>query len=88
MFRGHNNIIYGRLHNILYKNGLYKDVCNVTRFRGHQNNENMSKGMTYRTQLSPSTAIFGFISVYTKIISDKIIMFDTCCRWLSYLFLA
>ena len=30
-----------------------KNVCDVIRFRGHQNNENMSKGMTYRTQLSP-----------------------------------
>ena len=65
MFMGHNNIVYGRLHTFLYKNGLYKNVCNVIRFRGHQNNENMSKGMTYRTQLSPSTAIFCFISDYT-----------------------
>ena len=31
------------------KNGLYKKVCNVIRFRESQNNENMSKGMTYRT---------------------------------------
>ena len=41
-----------------------KDVCNVIRFCGNQNNENMSKGMTYGTKLSPSPAIFSFISDY------------------------
>ena len=65
MFRGHNNIVYGKLCSFLYKNGLYKNVCDVIRFRGHQSNEKMSKGMTYRTQVSPSTAIFWFISDYT-----------------------
>ena len=62
MFRGHDNIVNGRLRNFLYKNELNKNVCNVTRFLENQNNENMSKGMTYRTQLRPSAAIFWFIS--------------------------
>ena len=65
MFRGHDNIVYGTVRNFLNKNELYKNVCNVIRFHGNQNNENMSKGMTYRTQLSPSTAIFRFMSDYT-----------------------
>ena len=42
MFKGHNNIVYGRLRNFLYKDGLDKNVCNVIRFSEHQNNENMS----------------------------------------------
>ena len=33
----------------LYKNGLYKNICDVIRFHGRPNKENMSKGMTYRT---------------------------------------
>ena len=34
--QGHTNIVYGRLHNFLYKNGLNKSVCNVIRFCGRQ----------------------------------------------------
>ena len=52
MFRGHNNIVNGRLRNFLYKNGLYKTVCNSIRFCKRQNIENMSKGMTYRMRLA------------------------------------
>ena len=33
----------------LYKDGLYKNICNVIRFRRRPNKENMSKRMTYRT---------------------------------------
>ena len=65
MFREHDNIVNGRVGNFLNKNELYKNVCNVIRFPGNQDNENMSKGMTYRTQLSPSTAIFRLMSDYT-----------------------
>ena len=36
MFRRHNNIVYGGKRNFLHKNGFYKDVCNVIRFRGNQ----------------------------------------------------
>ena len=49
MFRGHNYIIYESLCSYLYKNWLYKNICNVIRFRGRQKQRNMSKGMTYRT---------------------------------------
>ena len=67
MFTGHYNIVYGRLRNFLYKNGFYKNVCNVIRFLEHQNNEHVSKGMTYRAQLSPSTAIFLFFLLHNII---------------------
>ena len=33
MFRGLNNIVYDGIRTFLYKNGLYKNVCNVIRFR-------------------------------------------------------
>ena len=56
MFRGHNDIVYGRLPNFLYKNGLLKIVCNAIRFREYQTSENISKAMTYRAQLSSSLA--------------------------------
>ena len=46
---GHNNIVYEGRRNFLYKNGLYKNVCNVIRFRGNQKYRNMFMGMTYRT---------------------------------------
>ena len=36
MFRGHNNIVYGGLRNVLYKNGFNTNVCNVIRFRRNQ----------------------------------------------------
>ena len=57
----------------IFCTGFYKNVCNVIRFRGHQNNENVSKGMTYRAQLSPSTAIFCFISDCTIYFLNKLL---------------
>ena len=33
---GHNNIVYGGIRAFLYKNGLYKHVCNVIRFGGNK----------------------------------------------------
>ena len=49
MLMGHNNIVCGCLRNFSVPEWLYENVCNAIRFRGYQNNENMSKGTTYRT---------------------------------------
>ena len=62
MFRGHNNIVYGGIRNFLYKNGLYKNVCNVIRCCGYQNYLKHGRGDDIQDALSPSTAIFRFIS--------------------------
>ena len=58
MFRGNNNIVYGVLRNFLYKNVLYKNVCNVVRFPGNQEYQNYVHGDDVQDALSPSTAIF------------------------------
>ena len=59
MFRGHNNIVYGGILNFLYKNGCYRNVCNVIRFLGNKKKyqEHVS-GDDIQDALSPSTAIF------------------------------
>ena len=71
MFRGHNDIVYGGIRNFLYKNGLYKNVCYVIRFRGYQKCQKHVRGDDIQDALSPSTAIFRFIS------DETILMFDT-----------
>ena len=58
MFRGHNNIVYEGRRNFLYKNGFYKNVCNVIRFRGDQNYRKHVNGDDIHEALSPLTAIF------------------------------
>ena len=58
MFRGHNHIVYGGIRNFLYKNGLYKNVCNVIRIRGNQKYRKHVRGDDIQDALSPSTAIF------------------------------
>ena len=55
MFRGHNDIEYEGRRNFLYKNGFYKNVCNVIRFRGNREHVH---GDEIQVALSPSTAIF------------------------------
>ena len=62
MFRGHKNIVYGGICNFLYKNGLYKNVCNGIRFRGYQKYLKHVRRDDIQDALSPSTAIFRFIS--------------------------
>ena len=49
------------IHNILYKNGLHKNVCNVMRFRGHQKYRKQVHGDDLLDAISPSTAMFLFI---------------------------
>ena len=44
--------------NFLYKNGLYKNVCNVIKFRGNQNYRKYVRGDDIQDAISPSTAIF------------------------------
>ena len=62
MFRRHNNIVYRGRHNFLFKNGLYKNVCNVIRFRGNQKYRKHVNRDAMQNALSPSTAILWFIS--------------------------
>ena len=45
----------------LYKNGLYKNVCNVIRFCGRQKQRRHVQGNDIQDALSPSTAIVWFI---------------------------
>ena len=58
MFRGHNDIVYGGIRNVLHKNGRYKNVCNVIRFRGNKKYRKHVRGDDIQDSLSPSTAIF------------------------------
>ena len=57
MFRVHNDFVYGGIGNFLYKNGCYKHVCNVIRFRGNQKYRKHVHGDDIEDALSPSTAI-------------------------------
>ena len=56
MFRGHNNIVYGSIHNFLNKNGLYKifvmslDFAEIINYRKHVDLDDIQGA------LSPSTA--------------------------------
>ena len=52
MIRGHNNIVYGGICNFLYKNGFYKNICNGIGVCVNQKYQNMSMGMTYRTNIA------------------------------------
>ena len=58
MFRGHNNIVFGGLSNFMYKNTLYKNVCNVIIFRGNKKYQKHDHGDDIQDTLSPLTAIF------------------------------
>ena len=58
MSMGHNNIVYGGLRNFLFKNGLYKNVFNVIRFRGNQKYRKHVPGNDIQDALGLSTAIF------------------------------
>ena len=58
MLREHNNIVYGGLHNFLYKNGIYKHNCNVIRFRGNRKYRKHVKWYDIQDALTPSTALF------------------------------
>ena len=62
MLKGHSNIVYGGLRNFLYENGFYKNICNVIRFRGNQKYRKHVHEDDIHEALSPSTAIFCFIS--------------------------
>ena len=66
MFRRHNSIVYKGRRNFLYKNRLYKNVCNVIRFRRNQKYRKLVHGDDIQDALSHSTAIFGFISDETR----------------------
>ena len=61
MFRGHKNIVYGGIRNFLYKNGHYKNVCNVIRFRGNKKYRKHVRGDDKQDALSSSTAIFFYL---------------------------
>ena len=58
MFRGHNYIVYDGRCKFLYKNGFYKNVYNVIRFRGNQKYRKHVHGDDIQDTLNPSTAIF------------------------------
>ena len=58
MFMDYNYIVYGEIRNLLYKNGLYKKVCNVIRFRGNEKYRKHFHGDDIQDALSPSTAMF------------------------------
>ena len=58
MFRGHNHIVYEGQRNFLYKNGFYKNVCNVIRFFGNKKYRKRVNGDDIQDALSTSTAIF------------------------------
>ena len=58
MLWGHNNIVYGGPRNFLYKNGLYKNNCNVIRFRGIEKYRKHVHRDDIEDALSPSTVIF------------------------------
>ena len=58
MFKGHNNIVYGGKRNFLYKNGIYKNVCNVIRSRGSQKISKHVHGDDIQDALRHSTAIY------------------------------
>ena len=62
MFKGHTKIVYGDQRNFLYKNGLYKTICNIIRFRGNQKYRKHVDWDDIQDAISPSTAIFWFIS--------------------------
>ena len=62
MFRVHNNIVNGGRRNFLYNNGINKNICNVFRFRGNQKFRKHDHQDDIQDALSPSTAIFCFIS--------------------------
>ena len=62
MFTDHDTMVYGGIRNFLYKNGLNKHVCNVIRFRGNKKYPKHVYGDDIQDALSPSTAIFWFIS--------------------------
>ena len=57
MLKGHNYIVYGGRRNFLYKNGLYKNVCNVIKFRGNKTYRKHVHGDDIEDALRPSTAI-------------------------------
>ena len=81
MYRGHNNIVYGGLSNFLYKNGFYKNVYKVIRFRGNQKFRKHFRGDDIQDALSTSTAIFWFISdetIYQSKTWCLIIDVDVC----------
>ena len=62
MFKGHNYIVYGDQRNFLYKNGLYKNVCYVIRFRENQKYRKHVHGDDIQDALSPPTAMCRFNS--------------------------
>ena len=62
MLRGHKNIVYGDLRIFLYKNGIYQKNYNVIRFRGNQKYQKHVQWDDIQDALTPSTAIFRFIS--------------------------
>ena len=49
MLRQHNNIVYGGLRNFCTRMEFTKKIVMSLDFAEIENNENMSKGMTYRT---------------------------------------
>ena len=48
----------GDIHNFLYKNGSYKNVCNDIRFHGNKKYRNYVRGDDIQDALSHSTVIF------------------------------
>ena len=50
MFRGHYNIVYGKMRNFLYKNVFFTKIFVMSlNFTEIKNVKNMVMGMTYRT---------------------------------------
>ena len=58
MFRGHNNIIHGRIANFLCKNWLSIFFCNVIIFRGRQKQLKHVKGNDIQDALSHQLLYF------------------------------
>ena len=63
MFRGHKNVVYGGLRNFPYKNGLYKNVCNVIRFRENEKYRKDVHGDDIQDALSGRLAFAHFLQL-------------------------
>ena len=72
MMRGHNNIVYEGCHNFLYKNGFYKNVGNVNKFRKNLKYRKHVHRDDIQDALSPSTVNFVLFPMkqYIRINSD------------------
>ena len=80
----YNNSVYGGQRNFLYKNGFYKHVWNVIRFRGNQKYRTHIHGDDIQDALSPSTAIFWFISDETIYHNESWCLIRDVDGWFIY----